>query len=176
MHVSAGPLVDLGGPPEDGTLVKRVTATDAGWDLLNVELRRFGSGEAWTHETGGCEAALVILGGRCRVESNQGEWGEIGRRADVFSGMPYALYLPRGTDFTLTCTEGPLEVAHCWVPTDQDHPAQLVRPEDSEIEVRGGNNATRQINSSIPPGFDCHRIVCCEVYTPGGNWSSYPPH
>ncbi|MDP6935245.1 MAG: 5-deoxy-glucuronate isomerase, partial [Myxococcota bacterium] len=101
-----------------------------------------------------------------------GSWG-IGGRHDVFSGMPWALYLPRRTHFEVS---GDAEIAHCWVPTDQDHPAQLVRPEDSEIEVRGGNNATRQINSIIPPGFDCHRIVCCEVYTPGGNWSSYPPH
>ena len=42
--------------------------------------------------------------------------------------------------------------------------------------VRGGGNATRQINSIFPPGFDCHRLVAVEVYTPPGNWSSYPPH
>jgi 5-deoxy-glucuronate isomerase len=46
----------------------------------------------------------------------------------------------------------------------------------SQIEIRGGANATRQINGILPPGFDCHRIVCVEVYTPSGNWSSYPPH
>ncbi|MEE2828524.1 MAG: 5-deoxy-glucuronate isomerase, partial [Myxococcota bacterium] len=69
-----------------------------------------------------------------------------------------------------------LELAHCWVPTDQDFEPRLVRPEDCRLEVRGGRNATRQINDIIPPGFSCHRIVACEVYTPGGNWSSYPPH
>ena len=118
-------------------------------------------------------AVIVVLGGVCSVTSNRGEWARIGRRPDVFSGMPYALYLPRGTQFTLTAhTEG-MELAHCWVPTDQDHSAQLITPDDSRIEVRGGHNATRQINSIIPPGFDCHHIVCCEVFTPGGNWSSY---
>jgi 5-deoxy-glucuronate isomerase len=45
-----------------------------------------------------------------------------------------------------------------------------------EIEIRGGGNATRQINSIFPPGFACERLVAVEVYTPGGNWSSYPPH
>ena len=44
------------------------------------------------------------------------------------------------------------------------------------MEIRGGGNATRQINSMIPPGFDCQRLVAVEVYTPSGNWSSYPPH
>jgi 5-deoxy-glucuronate isomerase len=69
-----------------------------------------------------------------------------------------------------------LEVACAWAPTDRDYPARLVTPADVQIELRGGANASRQINSIIPPGFPCHRLVCVEVYTPGGNWSSYPPH
>lgn len=68
------------------------------------------------------------------------------------------------------------EISSCWVATDQDHPAQLVTPDRSAVELRGGDNASRQINSIFPPGFDCHRLVCVEVYTPSGNWSSYPPH
>jgi 5-deoxy-glucuronate isomerase len=158
------------------SVLTRVTADEAGWDLLNMEVRSLNSGMQWSHETGPNEAVVVILGGRCSVRSNRGEWKEIGRREDVFSGMPWALYLPRNTEFTIQATTEKLELAHCWVATDQDHPVRLVRPEDSEIEIRGGLNATRQINSIIPPGFDCHRIVCCEVYTPNGNWSSYPPH
>ncbi len=44
------------------------------------------------------------------------------------------------------------------------------------VEIRGGDHATRQINNIIPPGFTCQSLVVVEVYTPGGNWSSYPPH
>lgn len=157
-------------------VVNRVTAEDVGWELLNMEVRRLASGERWTHDTADCEAALVLLGGRCRVTSSRGEWPSIGRRPNVFRGMPHALYFPRRTTFEVTALANRLEVAYCWVPTDEDHPARLVTPDDSGIEIRGGHNATRQINSIIPPGFDCHRIVCVEVYTPGGNWSSYPPH
>jgi len=51
-----------------------------------------------------------------------------------------------------------------------------VTPDQVAIEIRGGGNATRQINSIFPPGFNCHRLVAVEVYTPPGNWSSYPPH
>ena len=157
-------------------IVNRVTARDAGWDLLNMEVRRFEEGGTWAQDTAESEAALVVLGGRCGVTSDKGEWPTIGRRPDVFSGMPYALYLPRRTEFVVTALSPRLEVAFCWVPTDEEHPVRLVTPEDCAIEVRGGHNATRQINSIIPPGFDCQRIVCVEVYTPGGNWSSYPPH
>jgi 5-deoxy-glucuronate isomerase len=67
-------------------------------------------------------------------------------------------------------------VAHGWAPTDEDHAPRLVTPDDVEVELRGGGQASRQINRIVPPGFACHRLVCVEVYTPGGNWSSYPPH
>ncbi len=156
-------------------IVSRITADDAGWDLLNVEVRRMADGDAWQHQTGDCEAALVLLGGMCSVSSTKGEWPSLGGRPDVFAGMPHALYLPRGTRFTLTALTG-LEVAHAWVPADEDHPPRLITPVDCAIEIRGGGGATRQINSIIPPGFDCQRIVAVEVFTPGGNWSSYPPH
>ncbi len=63
-----------------------------------------------------------------------------------------------------------------WVPTDQDHRAWLIRPEDVEYSVRGGDNVSRQINDLLPPGSPVHRLVLVEVYTPSGNWSSYPPH
>ncbi len=161
---------------KDPHLLNRVTAAQAGWDLLNFEARRFVKGQAWAGATGENEAALVILGGQCRVTSDKGAWERVGRRPNVFSGMPYALYLPRRTSFEVAALTDGLEVGYGWVPTDEDHPARLITPADSEIEIRGGHNATRQINSIIPPGFDCHRIVVCEVYTPGGNWSSYPPH
>ncbi len=98
-------------------IVNRVAAEDAGWRFLNMEVRRLHKGEAWAHDTGDYEASLVLLGGCCGVVSNKGEWPSIGRRADVFSGMPYALYLPRGTTFTLTALTHRLEVAHCWLST-----------------------------------------------------------
>lgn len=157
-------------------IINSVSATKAGWKFLNAEIRRFEEGATWTGATGEFESVMVILGGRCSVESDKGEWLSVGRRPNVFAGMPYALYLPRHTQFTLQPLTEVLEIAHCWVPTDEDHRPQLVTPEQSKIEIRGGGNATRQINGIIPPGFECHRIVCVEVYTPGGNWSSYPGH
>lgn len=162
---------------EHGTgIVTRVSAPEAGWSLLSMEVRRLRRGQTWQHETGEHEAAIVVLGGRCAIDSNRGQWPSVGRRRTVFDGMPYALYLPRRSTLTLVADSEHVEFAHCWVPTTEDHQARLITPSDFTIEIRGGGNATRQINSIIPPGFDCHRIVAVEVYTPGGNWSSYPPH
>jgi len=163
---------------DNGTsgIFAQIDAQQAGWDYLNMAALRLKGGEQFSGEVGEHEHVTVILGGRCTIKSSAGNFVSVGRRPDVFSGMPYAVYLPRRTSYTIEALSDTLEIASCWVPTDQDHPAQLVTPKEVSIEIRGGDNATRQINSILPPGFDCHRLVCVEVYTPSGNWSSYPPH
>jgi 5-deoxy-glucuronate isomerase len=154
----------------------QVTPQSAGWDFLHFAARQLRQHEQWSYETGECEFALVVLGGVCEVTSSRGAWRDIGRRLNVFNGMPYTLYLPRRTRFTLTASSDHLDIAYGWCLAEQDHPPRLVTPADVQIEIRGGGNATRQINKLIPPGFDCSRIVVVEVFTPAGNWSSYPPH
>lgn len=153
-----------------------VRAESAGWDYLNMSAMRLNKGSKYSDNTRDCENALVILGGVCNIKTSDGDFKNVGRRPNVFNGMPYALYLSRNKDFEIEALTDNLEFASCWVPTDQDFPTQLVTPDMSKIEIRGGANVTRQINGIIPPGFNCHRIVCVEVYTPSGNWSSYPPH
>ncbi len=154
----------------------RVTPETAGWEHLSFAARTLSRGEIWQGNTGPCEYGFVVLGGSCSIESSRGEWPKIGRRPDVFSGMPYALYLPCETDFTVTALLGGVDIAYGWCRSEGKHPPRLVTPEQVAVEIRGGGNATRQINSLIPPGFDCHRLVAVEVYTPAGSSSSYPPH
>lgn len=154
----------------------KVTPQSAGWDFLHFAARRMERGQTWDFETHENELALVLLGGTCRVTSNIGDWMELGRRPNVFAGMPYTLYLPPGTRFTVEATSEELDIAYGWCIAREAHPARLVKPAEVEIEIRGGANVTRQINKMIPPGFPCSRLVVVEVYTPSGNWSSYPPH
>ena len=160
----------------DSGIFAEVSAGQAGWDYLNMAAMRLRRGQSFSVETREHENATVILGGTCDISTTDGEFKGVGRRPDVFSGMPWALYMSRRKRFEIKATSDTLEFASCWVPTDQDYPTQLVTPGDSEIELRGGGNASRQINGILPPGFNCHRIVAVEVYTPPGNWSSYPPH
>jgi 5-deoxy-glucuronate isomerase len=148
----------------------QVTPDLAGWRYLHFGVRE-GSFEA---NTAGGEIAIVPLGGRCRVEA-EGETWELGGRASVFEGMPWALYLPRDTSYTVEAL-GPLEVAISGALCDRRREPVLVRPEEVEIEVRGAGNATRQINHIVKPEFPAERLLVVEVFTPAGNWSSYPPH
>ena len=148
----------------------QVTPDTAGWRHLSFGVRQ-GSFHA---ETGEGEIALVPLSGRCRVEA-EGVSVELGGREDVFSGMPWALYLPRDTAYTVEALD-PLELAICGARCETRREPVLIRPEDVEIEVRGSGNATRQINHIIKPEFPAERLLVVEVFTPSGNWSSYPPH
>lgn len=168
-------LVIHPGNSTDPDVVVEVTPELAGWDYIRFQLRRLNVQSSWTFATGNYELAIVVLSGRLSVESNRGQWQHIGERSSVFSGLPSALYLPRHTSLTVSA-ETSCEYAVALAPTDQDHEPRLVTQRDIEVEIRGGDNATRQINSIIPPGFPCHRLVVVEVYTPSGSWSSYPPH
>lgn len=174
-YTSENILVRPQSDENDPGLLLSVTPEDAGWDYISFQVRRLAQGESWPFASGENELALVNLTGSYAVKSNRGDWSGIGGRADVFSAAAHALYLPRHTQFTVTA-EVAGEFAVTWVPTDEDHDPRLIRPEDVPISVRGGDNVSRQINDLLPPGSPVHRLVLVEVYTPSGNWSSYPGH
>ena len=99
----------------------------------------------------------------------------LGPRRDVFSGYPHALYLPPRTTFEIRAKRT-TEIAECRSPTARRFAPRVIRPADCGLEVRGGGNATRQIIDILPPAAEADRLLVCEVLTPAGNWSSYPPH
>jgi len=163
-------------PSGNTGIYQQVLREEAGWEFLNFEARKIKKGETWKGNTGENEYGIILLGGNYSIKSDKGSWETLDGRKDVFSGIAHTLYLPRHTTFELTAESEWLDIACGWCQTDQDHPARFKRPAESAIESRGGDNATRQINSLIEPGFGCHRLVSVEVYTPSGNWSSFPAH
>jgi 5-deoxy-glucuronate isomerase len=152
-----------------------VTPESTGYQYLTLSIRRLSRGEKFQCETGAAELGMVILGGRCSVESTAGSWPNIGSREHVFDGLPTAVYLPLETQLTVSA-DTDCELALCYSRAEKTFPARLVLPEEIEVEVRGGGNATRQINHILKPQFPAQRLLIVEVYTPSGNWSSYPPH
>jgi 5-deoxy-glucuronate isomerase len=161
--------------PDDPDLILSITPQQAGWEYISFQARRLAANQSWSFQSGDNELAIVNLSGRYSVNSNRGQWSGIGSRKDVFDGAAHALYLPRHTEFTITAEEAG-EYVVTWVPTDEDHEPWLIKPEDVDISVRGGDNVSRQINDLLPSNSPVHRLVLVEVYTPSGNWSSYPPH
>src|ERR1700694_4471254 len=146
----------------------------AKWEWMSFFVRRLGRGDVYRAATNGEEAAFVLLGGTCQVD-----WGEgaerIGKRKNVFDGYPYALYLPTGNVAGFTA-ETTCEIAECRAPSQAQLEPRLITPNDVVSSLRGGGNVSRQIVDIMSPAFPADKLIVVEVYTPGGNWSSYPPH
>ena len=156
-----------------------LTPRALGWQHIHFAVRHLAAGAVWTGLSRDEERCLVLLRGEFEVS-----WGgashTIGPRAGVFSAYPHAVYLPARTPFRVAART-PCEIADtraaCQkgrVPRDLE--PRVIRPADCGCEIRGGGNATRQIVDILPPSFPAERLLLCEVFTPGGNWSSYPPH
>jgi 5-deoxy-glucuronate isomerase len=157
--------------------ILKVSQENAGWETISLRLIHLAKGERHVVSQSAEEMALVMLGGRASISADGQSWPSLGERANVFAGMPHTLYLPAGTQrVEIEALTDPCEVAVCGAVAEKRFPARVVGPSEVEIEIRGGENATRQINHILKPDFPADRILVVEVYTPSGNWSSYPPH
>lgn len=147
---------------------------NANWEWMSFFVRRLRPGDIYSASLEHEEAAFVLLGGTCTAD-----WGKraqkIGQRKNVFDGLPYTLYLPAGLGVTFTA-ETDCEIAECRVPSTARLEPRLITPNEVASSLRGGGNVSRQIVDIIPPSFPADKLMVIEVYTPGGNWSSYPPH
>ena len=152
----------------------RLPREQARWDWMSFFTRRLQPGDVFQTRTEHEEAAFVLLGGTCLADWGQGKQ-RIGKRKNVFDGFPYALYLPSRNEATFTA-ETVCEIAECRVPSDAPLEPRLITPADVASSLRGGGNVSRQIVDVITPAFPADKLMVIEVYTPGGNWSSYPPH
>lgn len=161
--------------PGDSGEVLSLSPADAGWEFIGFKVYRLQPGEYWTFENHGVESAVVLLGGTADVTSNVGSWDAIGTRKHVFDGLPTALYLPLNAKYTVAA-KTPLEFVIATTKATETFAAKLIEPSDIEVEIRGDGNAKRQINKIIKPEFEADKLLVVEVFTPSGNWSSYPPH
>ena len=150
-----------------------VTPEAAGWRYLSFEVRTLTEATA----LGGSarETAVVALGGG---QFRLGDL-EVPGRVSVWDGLPWAVYLPPGWTDELVPSAGAVKVAIASAPASGRSTSRRpvrIGPEDVTVEVRGAGNATRQITHIITPDFPADRLEVVEVYTPSGNWSSWPPH
>lgn len=166
-------------PAEDKGRAGAFAALDAkraGWETMNFAAVRLGKSRTFEIAIDDFEYVAVVLSGRCNIRTNRGDFEGVGRRDNVFSGMPHALYLPPQTEFEIEAITDDFEFASCWAPTEREHAPRLISPDDVELLLLGGGNCSRQMSRLIGSDFPADRLLVYELYTPGGNWSSYPPH
>ena len=147
----------------------------AGWTYCGLEVRAIDAGG---HElaTGSREVAVLPLSGALVVEV-EGRRFELAGRESVFAAVTDWAYVPVDAEARLSSSGG-AEVALASATATRRFDPAYVAAEAVPIEVRGAGPATRQVTNFMAPGvFDgADKLMCVELLTPGGNWSSYPPH
>ncbi|MET9416641.1 5-deoxy-glucuronate isomerase [Streptomyces klenkii] len=148
---------------------------NAGWAHSSLRVLTLPPGGTHTFPTGDSEWIVLPLSGGCTVATG-GESFTLRGRAGVFSSTTDFAYVPRDTTATLTTAAGgrfALAGARC----ERRLPARYGPAEAVPVELRGAGACSRQVhNFAAADAFACDKLIAVEVLTPGGNWSSYPPH
>jgi 5-deoxy-glucuronate isomerase len=170
-----------GGDVAEGVVVD-LTPEAAGWTWTGLRVLRIAAGPATTIRTGDSEAFVLPLAGGVSVEVADEDGRELAvfeltGRESVFTAVSDFAYVGRDSVVTLTSAAG-AEVALPASRCERRLPPKYGAAGDVPVEVRGAGTATRQVtNFGVPRVWEhADRLICCELITPPGNWSSYPPH
>lgn len=145
-----------------------------GWAHTGLKVATF------THEDLSLEAAseeriVIPLTGDVTATVD-GETYELAGRESVFHGPADVLYTGIGRSLTLRGEPG-VRVAVATAPAQKEYPVRHIAMSDIPVELRGAGSCSRQVhNFGTPATLEADRFIVCEVLTPAGNWSSYPPH
>ncbi|AEW97167.1 MULTISPECIES: 5-deoxy-glucuronate isomerase [Streptomycetaceae] len=163
------------GSAAEGPYTVAVDPRRAGWDHCSLRVLTLPPGGGHTLETGDSEWIVLPLAGGCRVTTDDADL-QLHGRTSVFSGVTDFAYLPRDSRARLTSPGGgrfALAGARC----ARRLPARYGPASGVPVELRGTGTCSRQVNNFAAAGvFEADRLIAVEVLTPGGNWSSYPPH
>jgi 5-deoxy-glucuronate isomerase len=167
-------LVHSHAPDHDG-FIHNITPASAGWSYVGFSVLELPPGKVVSRPTEGTEVCLVILTGRVRIHAGDQDFGLLGERQSVFDGLPWSVYIPARSHWTIEA-ETAAEVAVCASPAEGRLPARIIPPSEVAEEVRGRGTNTRHVRNILPDTATAESLLVVEVVTPGGNWSSYPPH
>jgi 5-deoxy-glucuronate isomerase len=168
-------VVRRGRAATDGRLVS-VTRESAGWSYVGFDVYRLRNGERIERSTVEQEVCAVMLSGRAYISFGDQHWPDVGSRASVFDGPPDAVYAPPGGAIEVVASTETCEVALCWAPAAQGSDATLMPAAGVRPLSRGSGRTERTIHNILMEDRSAESLLVTEVLTPGGNWSSYPPH
>ncbi len=156
-------------------VVHHITPDSAHWTYVGFDVLSLAPGQSVARDTGDREVCLVFVAGRGKVQAGSVDFGTLGERTSPFEGSPWSVYVPANSSWRVTA-ETAVELAVCSAPAEGKLPARVIPPSEVGQETRGKGTNTRHVRNILPVGRDAESLLVVEVITPGGNWSSYPPH
>ena len=158
-----------------GKWLMEITPENAGWGWSSLRVIDLQAGESITVDSAGTEFLVLPLAGAATVRSGHDEVELVGRTG-VFDAVSDFVYIGLNGAATVTSTTGG-RYAFPAARATRSLPFRYQASSDVAVELRGAGACSRQVNNFCTPDtFEADRLIACEVITPGGNWSSYPPH
>ncbi|MFM2105572.1 MAG: 5-deoxy-glucuronate isomerase [Chloroflexota bacterium] len=156
----------------------RLTPATAGWTWTSLDVDRLPPGGRVTRAGDGAEVLVLVLEGAARVTVGERAFDRVGGRASVFDDAPAGVVLaaPGEPVAVEASADGPVLLAIASAPGGDVRRTARVDPATILSEVRGAGPARRVVRNLLGPAAEAGRLIAVEAYTPGGNWSSYPPH
>jgi 5-deoxy-glucuronate isomerase len=162
--------------PSDNGCIQMITPQSAGWDHVGFEVYQLNNHQVTELNSITDEVLVVLLSGKADVSTEQESWQNIGQRMNPFDkSAPYSVYIPPNQTIKIVATTD-VEFAVCRAPAKGVLPARLITPQECSYSVRGEGTNTRHVCNILFGDGDAENLLVVEVITPGGNWSSYPPH
>jgi 5-deoxy-glucuronate isomerase len=148
---------------------------EAGWEHTGLYVVTLAPGESRLITGREFEWLVLPLSGKASVEC-AGKLVILSGREGPFAGTTDYAYVPIHSTFTIRSTAG-ARIALPHAQASESLPFRRIPAEETFVELRGAGHCSRQVNNfGTPSVLNADSIIACEVLTPAGNWSSYPPH
>jgi len=162
-------------PDAEGRVID-ITPARAGWSYVGFEVRKLAPAQSFAIALADRETCLLILTGTADVVAGGTAFKALGGRGSVFDDRaPGAVYVPAGVECTVSAIDD-CEVAVCSAPGSGAGAVRAIASEKMSLEQRGRGTNARSVRSILPETEPAESLLITEVRTPGGHWSSYPPH
>jgi len=153
----------------------RITPEVARWGYTGLRVLDLAAAATHQGSTGPDEMVVLPLTGSCTVDTDAGG-ARLAGRPDVFSAVTDCAYVPRDCAYAITA-EGGGRFALACARARAQLPFRHVAASEVRVELRGAGACSRRVNNfGTPDVLEADRLIACEVVTPAGNWSSFPPH
>ena len=162
--------------PDASGAVLEVTPQSAGWQHVGFKVVHLLAGQSYSASEAQRETCLVLVSGSADIRVGMQVFAGQGGRATPFEDKaPGAVYVPAGQAYVVEAKDA-VELAVCTAPGSGAGMARAIEESRMSREVRGKDTNTRYVRNILPETEPAEGLLVVEVITPGGHWSSYPPH
>lgn len=163
---------------EGVTQLQNIRKDNTSLEYIEAQVLEMKKGATYEETLGKQECCVVVLTGKIDASVEGEDFKDLGTRKSVFEKVPTdSVYIPNDDSFKITAKEDNTRLILCYSPSTTKKPVRVIYGKDNSIEHRGKYSNKRTVHNILPDDVDfANSLLVVEVYTDGGNFSSYPPH